>query len=198
VSTGSSESSSSHGPWLADDFPRGFEAEILWDLPGIPPIFETSKDGISVSVKIGNRSWWARFPFLVPEYPLPTGIIACPSPQALLVLSRGAAYYVDVCSPTLQKLDLFPVHGFLSARDDECILLAETTRICCIRKAGISWYSHDLVFDDLELLGVSDGIVHIQGFDPTDDSGTVSGLKMTDRSLGVVRRCVDLESGAMF
>ncbi|MEI9812727.1 MAG: hypothetical protein WDO18_08665 [Acidobacteriota bacterium] len=147
-------------------------------------------------MKTTETSWWARFPYGPVGFSLPTGLVACPNPLALLILSQGAAYYVDVLSPAATRFgECFPVRQVFSSKEANCVLIAGNTRLSCFDKHGFTWTNKEVTFDDLEIIAIRKDVVEVRGFDPRDKNGVVSGIKMLDPGKGIVESKVNLKTG---
>jgi hypothetical protein len=96
------------------------------------------------------------------------GVFACPDPNCACVVSDGTGYWVDVNEPEKSsKLRVLPIRDMRSVTDPPILLLADFTSLYAFGSDGQLW-KHRLCWDDLDILGIRQGIVSGTGYDPTN------------------------------
>ena len=164
--------------WIFDDYERHFEAEILDESPYEEPLYFSkdswarARDGLYVKVRPGGdvSPWVGKFTYRFPGFRLISGLVSCPDPNHLLVLSCGAASYVTVNPPGCLAIPAVPAIEVFSAPTANCVFITDNNRIVAIDNSGIKWHSSSIVPDRLHIQGVDTDFIYVTGFDVSRQS----------------------------
>ncbi len=125
---------------------------------------------LDVSPAAGAR-WLGIFHAQLPSPRGASCAVALPDRESVAVLSHGAAYRVWAGDPgRWEELSPGGVMAPLVVRSLELVLLIEHTSIVAYGANGLAWRSDDLVWDDLEAVGIDGGYLHATGFDAARDA----------------------------
>jgi len=184
-------------PWINSAFARSFDAEILDEAPYEEPLYFSedpvvrARDGLYLRVHLASgSSWIGKFAYGDPRFPHLSGLVACPSPDCLLVVSCGAATYVTVDPVDCVPVASYPVGQVFACLPLNYIFLADNNRIVAINRSGIAWCAGRVVPDELRIEGVENELIHVTGFDPALQTqierhvAISSGAVMTPKSQG--------------
>jgi hypothetical protein len=158
--------------WVNDDFPRNFDAIILDETPYEEPTYFSDdlnirgRDGVYVKFRLSGQEWTGRFPFGMPGYPVTTGLVSCPDPHCVLVLSGGTAYYINIILRECREIDVFPAVGVTTSREFGILCIVGHDRLACIDAHGVRWRSGSVVPDDLAVERIDSDRIFLRGFDP--------------------------------
>ncbi len=153
--------------WLAED-------DVYWDGGRQAHKFEYHRNLRSTDKRLSRMCWkeeWRIYDqVLVEVYPggnepwlgiycsddtlrsAVSAVYTCPDPDFILVISRGAAYYVNVFRPDSWLAPrVFPVKSVLALPEWNCIALWDETEATFLRADGVRWQSGQLCVDELTL-----------------------------------------------
>jgi hypothetical protein len=178
-------------------FPHLYEVQELQDLPGtgkldapllyIPePKTRNEHDGLWLKIRSRDgEPWVGVFAFAYSSPTAVSRVISTPDPEALCVVSRGAAYIVRPDRPNAwQQMRVRP---FIDARplpEHRMLRLADFTKLIAWGNGGVLWESSSLCGDDLRIVRVKSEAGEGIGYDPATagDSRFLVDIK-TGRSL---------------
>lgn len=127
-------------------------------------------DGIWLKLNpITGQPWIGVFDFGYGSPPAISKVVSTPNAVRVCVVSRGAAYFVNVEEPhQWELLDVMPVLDLRVIPEYQLIVFADFTRLIAYRNNEIAWESPRLCWDDLKILNVSNEKIEGVGYDPTN------------------------------
>lgn len=152
-------------------FPHVYEARLLPGLPAgeVPNVlnFPSSRgrDGTLVAVcSRGAPDWVGVFAFGGTGL---TALFSTPDPRALLVVSRGAGYHVQVGNPpTVTGLRFFPILDARPVPERNLIILVSHTRIAAIGPNGLLWRTQRISWDGISITAIGRQYIEGESWDP--------------------------------
>lgn len=144
-------------------WPQNYSAELNAELPpagGAVPFRwsdSASRSSVLVKVKRGNDSWVGAFEAGDGTV---TGLYAAPSPDHLLVVAKGQAYWVPTTDPKKYELvAAYPVRSVMQVAAARVVVIADDTDIVAYGVAGKLWTTRRLSSDGIKIDGAnSEGI----------------------------------------
>ncbi len=180
-------------------FPADYEIEEIGDLPGngkcnVPLFFfprskdERERSGWWLRISPANGSSWVGvFAFGYPSSRSISKVVSTPQPDRVCVVSRGAAYIVNVEEPDrFEEVPIFPVLDLRCIADHQLLVFADYTKLAAYSGRGIAWVSSQLCWDELQIRSISRGLIEGVGYNPIDSRANESTFAVdieTGRSL---------------
>ena len=157
-------------------FPRSYQTKVLDELPTtklrtlyFPGASEISgRDGLIVSVIPNQGSpWIGIFGFGFGGGAV-TALVGTPDANKLLVVSRGAGYFVSSENPSDWHgiREIIPITTVWPAPERGIIVLADYTKIAAFDAAGLVWKTGRISFDGIVITNIDSGYVEGEAWDP--------------------------------
>jgi len=158
-------------------FPRSYDAEVVRELPNtslrrvfIPGGSETGgRDGLLVSVRPHNRPQWFGVFGFGSGGPV-MALSSTPDINTLLVVSRGAGYFVKADDPqTWSDTDskIIPVKGLHPIPDLGMIVMHDHTTVAAFGAGPMLWRTGRISFDGIVIKQIGTDFIEGEGWDPT-------------------------------
>lgn len=160
-------------------FPHSYEVQELHELPAtgkidvpllyIPePKTRGEHDGLWLTFRSSNgESWVGVFAFGNSSPSAVSRVISTPDPEAVCIVSRGAAYLVRPSEPNAwHQVRVSPIIDVRILPEHRVLLLAGFTKLIACGNRGVLWESSNLCGDELKILRVTSEAVEGSGYDP--------------------------------
>ena len=178
-------------------FPHSYEVQELQELPAtgkldvpllyIPqPKTRSEHDGVWLKIRSSNgEPWVGVFAFGYSSPSAVSRVISTPDPEALCVVSRGAAYIVRPDEPNAwQQMRVLPIIDVRVLPEHQMLLLADYTKLIALGNGGVLWKSSGLCGDDLKILRITSKVVEGTGYGPASSGESRFSVDIkTGRSL---------------
>ncbi len=101
---------------------------------------------------------------------VPTGVWACPDPDALCAVAGGYAYIIDAGTPERwEQIEYRPVTEIRPVPEHRLLLFASFHRVLAWGRKGRLWQTQRLSWEGLRLRELRDGMLHGWGWDMRTD-----------------------------
>lgn len=141
-----------------------YRVEVVHDLPGAEVPLETiyypdasregGKDGLLVKISPCDASaWLGVFAFGSVGF---TGVLSCPDPWTVCVVSRGDGYFVQTNRPDeWSRVACYPITDVRPVSDVGILVFANYTGLVAYGADGLRWRTSRLSYDGLKLGEIS-------------------------------------------
>lgn len=131
------------------------------------------RNGISVHLATKTKAWMGTFQAGESSLLGLTGAFATPNPNALLVVSTGRGYLVDVLVPErTELLSFFPITHVVPNPAAGLLALGNLTDLMAIGESGIRWKTDRLAWDGFEICAVDQNVIQGRYEDLSSDEIT--------------------------
>ncbi len=157
-------------------FERNYEAEVLGELPSskarvlyYPGASDRGgRDGLLLAIVPHNADEWIGVFAFGGFGGSITAITSTPSRDSLCVVSKGAAYLVNVRQPEKwSEVPIVPVTYLQPLPEKGIIVLADHIRIGALGKDGLIWRTRDLSWDGILISQIGPEYIEGEGWNPT-------------------------------
>ena len=158
-------------------FESSYAVELLEELPPVGEIRRFyfpgassagGRDGVLVKVtpaQVDAEPWVGVFAFGLLSPKGVSGIFACPNPDHLCVVARGAGYIVAAADPSQHELvESEPVLGVYSVASSGVLVFADYLRLTAYGREGRAWRTARLSWDGLQVDEVNGGWLRGKGW----------------------------------
>jgi hypothetical protein len=175
---------------IDERFGRNWDAEVLRGRPMILPprhfvyparVEEVERGALELMVRpSAGEPFLATCALGFASRQAPTGVWACPDPDAMCAVAGGYAYVVDTANPQKwTQIEFRPVMEVRAVPDAEVLIFAGFHSVVAWGRGGLAWRSGRLSWEGLRLGEVRDGVLQGWGWDLRTDAEVEFALELT-------------------